>query len=226
MYFLPHSLPRNSIPLKRGRPGRTPTAVSAAVHGSVLFRVSMAFHTLHTEGFGDLINDFVFAVSHCRRGRQLACLLGFSLAHLLKLRTLAEVLKKEILLCFGTVLINDAAHLFCLRILRLRLGEQHVFRAAALVGNRIPGIYGILVIWIRYVAVDLCLKQGIAQLVLVTVIQKSMSIIIGELSRAIQFGLGAENPACVTDLKNIAVDYQIDYNSLQNTGIEEDDDND
>lgn len=55
---------------------------------------------------------------------------------------------------------------------------------------------------------------------------KSMSIIIGELSRAIQFGLGAENPACVTDLKNIAVDYQIDYNSLQNTGIEEEDDND
>lgn len=55
---------------------------------------------------------------------------------------------------------------------------------------------------------------------------KSMSIIIGELSRAIEFGLGAENPACVTDLKNIAVDYQIDYNSLQNAGIEEDDDND
>ena len=55
---------------------------------------------------------------------------------------------------------------------------------------------------------------------------KSMSIIIGELSRAIEFGLCAENPACVTDLKNIAVDYQIDYNSLQNTGIEEDDDND
>lgn len=52
---------------------------------------------------------------------------------------------------------------------------------------------------------------------------KSMSIIIGELSRAIQFGLGAENPACVTDLKNIAIDYQIDYSSLQNTGMEEDD---
>ena len=52
---------------------------------------------------------------------------------------------------------------------------------------------------------------------------KSMSIIIGELSRAIQFGLGAENPACVTDLKNIAVDYQIDYQNLQNTGMEEDD---
>lgn len=52
---------------------------------------------------------------------------------------------------------------------------------------------------------------------------KSMSIIVGELSRAIQFGLGAENPACVTDLKNIAVDFQIDYNSLQNTGVEDDD---
>lgn len=55
---------------------------------------------------------------------------------------------------------------------------------------------------------------------------KSMSIIAGELARAIQFGAGAENPACVADLKNIAVDYQIDYNSLQNTGFEEDDDND
>lgn len=54
---------------------------------------------------------------------------------------------------------------------------------------------------------------------------QSLSIIVGELSRAIQFGLGAENPACVTDLKNIAVDYQIDYDNLQNTGIEEDDDN-
>lgn len=51
---------------------------------------------------------------------------------------------------------------------------------------------------------------------------KSMSIIAGELSRAIQFGQGAENPACITDLKNIAIDYQIDYNDLQNTGIEED----
>ena len=52
---------------------------------------------------------------------------------------------------------------------------------------------------------------------------KSMSIIIGELSRAIQFGSDAENPACVADLKNIAVDYQIDYNSLHDTGMEEDD---
>lgn len=54
----------------------------------------------------------------------------------------------------------------------------------------------------------------------------SLTFACTAVSRAIQFGLGAENPACVTDLKNIAVDYQIDYNSLQNTGIEEDDDND
>lgn len=51
---------------------------------------------------------------------------------------------------------------------------------------------------------------------------KSLSIIITELSRAIQFGQNAENPACITDLKNIAIDFQIDYNSLSNGGIEED----
>lgn len=52
---------------------------------------------------------------------------------------------------------------------------------------------------------------------------ESMSIISGELSRAIRFGSGAENPACVTDLKNIAVEFQIDYNSLQNIGMEDED---
>ena len=51
---------------------------------------------------------------------------------------------------------------------------------------------------------------------------KALSIIAGELSRSIQFGLDAENPACVTDLKNIALDFKIDFNSIQNTGIEED----
>ena len=51
---------------------------------------------------------------------------------------------------------------------------------------------------------------------------KSLSIIIGELSRAIQFGQNAENPACITDLKNIAIDFQIDYNSLKDGGIEDD----
>ena len=52
---------------------------------------------------------------------------------------------------------------------------------------------------------------------------KSLSIISAELSRAIQFGAGAENPACITDLKNIAVDFQIDFDSLEQGGIEDDD---
>lgn len=53
--------------------------------------------------------------------------------------------------------------------------------------------------------------------------EKSLSIISAELSRAIQFGAGAENPACITDLKNIAVDFQIDFDSLEQGGIEDDD---
>lgn len=52
---------------------------------------------------------------------------------------------------------------------------------------------------------------------------KSLSIITAELSRAIQFGEGAENPACVTDLKNIAIDFNIDFNTLNNGGFEDDD---
>lgn len=52
---------------------------------------------------------------------------------------------------------------------------------------------------------------------------KNISIISSELSRAIQFGVGAENPACITDLKNIAVDFQIDFDSLKQGGIENDD---
>ncbi|MHB1652378.1 MAG: DEAD/DEAH box helicase family protein [Desulfitobacteriaceae bacterium] len=52
---------------------------------------------------------------------------------------------------------------------------------------------------------------------------KSLSIISAELSRAIQFGAGAENPACITDLKNIAVDFQIDFDLLKQGGIEDDD---
>lgn len=51
---------------------------------------------------------------------------------------------------------------------------------------------------------------------------RSLSIIMTELSRAIQFGQSAENPACITDLKNIAIDFQIDYNSLKDGGIEDD----
>lgn len=53
--------------------------------------------------------------------------------------------------------------------------------------------------------------------------EKGLSIIAAELSRAIQFGEGAENPACVTDLKNIAIDYQIEYDTIKDGGIEDDD---
>ena len=53
---------------------------------------------------------------------------------------------------------------------------------------------------------------------------KALSIIVGELSRAIQFGHWAENTACVTDLKNIAIDFQIDYDKLQDEGMEDDND--
>jgi superfamily II DNA or RNA helicase len=53
--------------------------------------------------------------------------------------------------------------------------------------------------------------------------EKGLSIIAAELSRAIEFGESAENPACVTDLKNIAIDYQIEYDTIKDGGIEEDD---
>lgn len=52
---------------------------------------------------------------------------------------------------------------------------------------------------------------------------KALSIITAELSRAIQFGEGAENPACVTDLKNIAIDFQIDFSTIKDGGMEDDD---
>lgn len=52
---------------------------------------------------------------------------------------------------------------------------------------------------------------------------KALSIVTAELSRAIEFGESAENPSCVTDLKNIAIDFHIDFKSLTNGGIEDDD---
>lgn len=53
--------------------------------------------------------------------------------------------------------------------------------------------------------------------------EKSLSIITAELSRAIQFGSSAENYSGVTDLKNIAAEFQIDFNTLRNGGLEDDD---
>ena len=52
---------------------------------------------------------------------------------------------------------------------------------------------------------------------------QGLSIISAELSRAIQFGTGAENPACVTDLKNIAIDFNIDFDTIKDGGFEDDD---
>lgn len=52
---------------------------------------------------------------------------------------------------------------------------------------------------------------------------RNHSIITAELSRAIQFGKSAENPACVAELKNIAIDYLIDYEKLSEGGFEDDD---
>ncbi len=53
--------------------------------------------------------------------------------------------------------------------------------------------------------------------------EKSLSIITAELSRAIQFGESAENYSGVTDLKNIAAEFQIDFNTIRNGGLEDDD---
>lgn len=55
-----------------------------------------------------------------------------------------------------------------------------------------------------------------------TMQDKSMNIVYGELSRAIEFGEGARNRAsCTTDLKLIAIDYGIDYREFTNGGYED-----
>lgn len=51
---------------------------------------------------------------------------------------------------------------------------------------------------------------------------RQTSIVIGELSRAIQFGTWAENEGCITDLKIIAIDYGIDYQDYVKGGFEDD----
>ena len=48
------------------------------------------------------------------------------------------------------------------------------------------------------------------------------SILEGELSRAILFGLSAINPSSVTDIKRIALEFEIDYETLVNEGYEDD----
>lgn len=49
------------------------------------------------------------------------------------------------------------------------------------------------------------------------------SIVMAELSRAIQFGEWAENPSCVSDLRIIARRYGVDYRDIKDGGMEDDD---
>lgn len=53
---------------------------------------------------------------------------------------------------------------------------------------------------------------------------KAVSIIESELSRAIQFGEWAENPSCIAELKNIAIDFGIDVTKSSSDGNEGGDD--
>ncbi len=49
------------------------------------------------------------------------------------------------------------------------------------------------------------------------------SIVMAELSRAIQFGEWAENPSCVADLRIIARRYGVNYQDIKDGGLEDDD---
>ncbi len=51
---------------------------------------------------------------------------------------------------------------------------------------------------------------------------KSLSIVVSELGRAIEFGESSLSSACITDLKVIALRFGVNYNELVNEGYEED----
>ncbi len=51
---------------------------------------------------------------------------------------------------------------------------------------------------------------------------KSLSIVVSELGRAIEFGKSSLSSACITDLKVIALKFGVNYNELVNEGYEED----
>jgi len=50
-----------------------------------------------------------------------------------------------------------------------------------------------------------------------------LNIVGGEITRALEFGKSALNPAAITDLERIALRYTADYKALTGTGYEEDD---
>jgi len=52
----------------------------------------------------------------------------------------------------------------------------------------------------------------------------SISIVQGELARAIEFGRGALNPGCITDLERIAVQYGMNPADVVAAGLEDEDD--
>lgn len=51
---------------------------------------------------------------------------------------------------------------------------------------------------------------------------KSINIVLSELSRAIQFGSWAVNQGCISELKDLALGYGIDYEDYVNGGYEDD----
>jgi len=51
---------------------------------------------------------------------------------------------------------------------------------------------------------------------------KSVSIVVSELGRAIEFGESSESPACITDLKIISHRFGINYKEIINEGYEDD----
>lgn len=48
------------------------------------------------------------------------------------------------------------------------------------------------------------------------------AILEGEISRAIEFGMHAVNPGCITDLQRLAIDHRIDWEALIGAGVEDD----
>lgn len=51
---------------------------------------------------------------------------------------------------------------------------------------------------------------------------KSLSIVVSELARAVEFGSSALNPACITDMHLIALKFGVDYKQFESEGFDED----
>lgn len=51
----------------------------------------------------------------------------------------------------------------------------------------------------------------------------SKGIILGEMARAVEFGEGAQNPSAIYELKRILLNFDIDYSTITEKGIEVDD---